>query len=64
MGMPNEERERLTLVFYSQLGQYVPSRRSNKKRPTGDALATLNLQHDTRLKSNPWFRLVVEHSQS
>jgi len=63
MGLSADERERLTEVFYSQLAQYVHSKRFHKKRPTGDALATLNLRHDARLESNPWFKLALEHGE-
>ena len=63
MGIPDDERERLTEVFYSQLAEYVPPRRSHHKRPTGDALTTINLRHDARLESNPWFKLALEYGE-
>jgi hypothetical protein len=60
MGLTDEDRERLTAIFYQQLAQYVPSTRPYRKRPTGDDLAAINRRHDAVLGANPWLRLALE----
>ena len=60
MGLTDEERERLTAIFYKGLDKYVSSTRTCRKRPAGENLIIINQRHDARMWSNPWVRLAFE----